>query len=366
MNIEDPDKKEEQKKTKCQIFSDKISNEIWKTIESPDENLTQSLNKIFNKVFKLISKNDLSNPNIQREIFEQILSFLNNLFWKIEIKKFYNNIPKTDIKKYSEKNLWEQFIHNIYWKQRKLFYRNEIGGWSCSYWTILFKHFFEELGKRWMNLKSEIFFYPMKDIDGGRWHSWVIVSFQWKDYLADFWWFNQNNNNPIIENIDNLNRIYSSNNFDCFKSDAIKKYYKLQKKGKKRKDTWLLFFHDIWAFTDRRSQRSRKNATIEFVPKLDWKQSKDVKFEFQPDKIYLTIDGIQHIFIYKKDHKPLKDIPNEKFLDYFISHIQHLQTTNKSTKEIVKIKWEKSIFTEYLNLIREKINIQNFRKIYED
>lgn len=365
MNIENLYKKESPKKTKCQIFSNKISDEIWKTIENPDENLTQSLNKTFNKVFKLISKNDLNNTDIQREIFEQILSFLNNLFWKIEIKKFYNNIPKTDIQKYWKKTLWEQFIHNIYWKQRKLFYRNEIGWWSCSYWTILFKHFFEELEKRWMNLKSEIFFYPNNDTNGWRWHSWVIIFFQGKEYLADFWWFNSMSNNSIIQSIDALNKLYNSNNFDNFKSQNIKKYYTLQGK-KKEKQKNLLFFHDIWTFTNRRSQRARKNATIEFAPKLDWKSSKDVKFEFQSDKIYLTIDGIQHIFSYKKDNKSLSDIPDEKIFDYFISHIQHLQTTDKSTGEVIKIKWEKTIFTEYLNLIRNKISIEKLRKIYEN
>lgn len=364
MHIEELNKDKSSWKTKCQIYTDKISNEIWKIIETPNENLTKKLNMTINKVFKLISKNNLNNPNTQKEIFEQILSFLNNLFWKIEIKKFYNNIPKTDIQKYWEKTLWEQFIHNIYWKQRKLFYRNEIGWWSCSYRTILFKHFFEELEKRWMNLKSEIFFYPNDDISGWRWHSGVIISFQWKEYLADFWWFNSTNNS-IIQSIDTLNQLYNSNNFDRFKSQNIKKYYTLQnKKNGKQKN--LLFFHDIWTFTKRRSQRARKNATIEFIPKLDWKESKDVKFEFQPDKIYLTIDGIQHIFIYKQDKKSLKDIPDEKIFDYFISHIQHLQTTDKSTREVIKIKWEKTIFTEYLNLIRNKISIEKLRKIYEN
>lgn len=368
MNIEQKSAEKKQNKTKSQIFSDRISGEIWDTISHPDENLIKNLNVIFDKSFRLISRSDLSNPGTQKEIFDQILVFLNELLWKIDAKKFYNNIPRTDIKKFSKKSLWEQFIHNIYWKQWKLFYRNEIGWWSCSYWTILLKHFFEELEKRWMDIKSEIFFYPNNDISGWRWHSGVIVSFQWKEYLADFGWFNQNNKNSIIENIDNLNKIYCSNNFDCFKSDAIKKYYKLQKKEKGRwKNTWLLFFHDIWTFTDRRSQRLRKNATIEFIPKLDWKHSKNVKFEFHSDKIYLTVDGVQHVFVFKKDKKhPSVDISDERFFDYFISHIQHLQTTNKSTKEVLNIKWEKNIFTEYLNLIREKINIQKLRKIYEN
>ena len=156
MNIEQKSAEKRQIKTKSQIFFDKISDEIWNTISHPDENLIKNLNVIFDKSFRLISRSDLSNPETQKEIFDQILVFLNELLWKIDAKKFYNNIPKTDIKKFSTKSLWEQFMHNIYWKQRKLYYRDEIGWGSCSYWTILFKHFFEELEKRWMNIKTLI------------------------------------------------------------------------------------------------------------------------------------------------------------------------------------------------------------------
>ena len=359
MNIES--KSAEQGKSKTQRFSDKISSEIWETISNPDENLIKRLNAIFDKSFKLISKSDLNNREVQKKICDQILVFMNELLWKIDAKKFYNNIPTTDIKKFSKKSLWEQFMHNIYWKQRKLYYRNEIGWGSCSYWTIIFKHFFDELEKRWMDIKSEIFFYPMNDIEGGWWHSGVIVSFQWKEYLADFGWFNHHvDDNLIIQSIDSLNEQYNSKTFDRFRADSIEKYYKL-----KDKPDNLLFFHDTGAFVNRRSQRTRKNATIEFTPKLDWKISKDVKFEFQPDKIYLTIDGIQHVFIYKKDKKhPSADVSDEKFFDYFISHIEHVETTEKTTKKPLNIKWEKTIFTEYLELIRKKISIQKLRTIY--
>lgn len=364
MNIEDKSTKEKIRKKKNQIFSDKISSEIWETISNPDENLIKNLNSIINKSFRLISRSNLKDSQVQKEIFEQILSFLNNLFWNIDIKKFYNNIPKTNIKKYAEKSLWEQFIHNIYWKQRKLFYREEIGWWSCSYRTILLKHFFEELEKRWMKLKSDIFFFHNNDINGWRWHSGVIVLFQWKEYLADFSWFNSTTGVPIIQSVDDINKKYKSNNFDCFRSKNIKKYYKLyDKKTDNPRD--LLFFHDTQTFAERWAKRWRKNATIEFVPKLDWESSKEIKFEFRPNKIYLTIDDIQYIFTYKKENKISIDIPDEKFFDYFISHIQHLQTINKSTKEIINTTWEKSIFTKYLDLIREKISIQKLRKIYK-
>ena len=364
MSIDETLIKEAPKKArKSPNFNDKISREIWKILSNPDENLIENLNSIIEKSFRLIAKSNLDDPKVQKKIFDQILSFLNNLFWKLDIKKFYNNIPKTDIQKYSGKSLWEQFIHNIYWKQRKLFYRDEIWWWSCSYWTILLKHFFEELENRWMDLKSDIFFYPHNDLEGWRWHSGVIISFQWKEYLADFWWFNHAISNKIIQSIDGLNEIYSSNNFDSFRTPNIKKYYKLRDKKEDRPKN-ILFFHDTESFANRWSQRWRTNATIEFVPKLDWKQSKEVKFEFQPDKVYLTVDNIEYIFSYKNDNKPTKDIPDKKFFDYFISHIQHLRTIDKSTKKPISTTWEKSTFTEYLNLIHNKVSIEKLRKIY--
>ena len=33
---------------------------------------------------------------------------------KLDIKKFYNNIPKTNIRKYAELDIGQKFIHNIY------------------------------------------------------------------------------------------------------------------------------------------------------------------------------------------------------------------------------------------------------------
>jgi len=358
MNIECKPTKEKTKKTKCQIFSDKISNEIWEIISNPNENLAKNMNSIIKKSFKLISKNDLRNQEIQKEIFRQIIKFLNDLFLKIDAKKFYNNIPKTDIQKYSEKSLWEEFIHNIYWKNRQTFYINEVWWWDCYYWAILFKKFFEELAKWWLNIQSDIFLY---DLDSW-WHAWVIVTFQDQDYIIDIWWIAATFWLTAVS-LKDLNKLTVTKAYDNFSRKKINKQKQTSKRISKKK--WLIFFSDINDFISKISEKNNHSATIEFNPDLDWGWSKNVKFEFYPDKICLTIDNVQHIFSYKKDKKAQNNIHDEKFLDYFIWQIKYLSSNNKTTNQIFISSWKKSTFTKYLNLIREKISIQKLRKIYE-
>ena len=222
LNLQD----KENNKQKKLSYIDRFSDDIWKILSSPNENMIQELNYVFEKFLRLVSMSDLKNEEIQKTIFQNVFDFLNKLFEKIDIKKFYNNIPKINIKQYSENSVWEMFLHNIYWKERKLFYRDEIEWWSCSYWTILFKRFFDELEKKWLKIKSDIFFYPNNDLEGWWWHSWLIITFQWKDYLVDFWWFNSMQDNPIMENIDVLNEKYESTVFDALKRKNIEKYYR--------------------------------------------------------------------------------------------------------------------------------------------
>lgn len=358
MNIEQKSIKEKQWEDKCQILSDKISSEIWEIISNPDENLTKKLDSIINKSFKLISKNDLKNPETQKKIFSQIIKFLNDLFWKIDVKKFYNNIPKTNIQKYSEKSLWEEFMHNVYWKNRQTFYIDSVWWWDCYYRTILFKKFFDELAKRWMNIQSNIFLY---DLDTW-WHAWVIVSFQDQDYIVDIWWIPATFWLTAVS-IEDLNRLTVSKAYNNFSREKINEQRQATKRNPKRR--WLIFFSGTDDFISKISEKNNHSATIEFNPNLDWEWSKNVKFEFYPDKICLTIDNTQHIFSYKNSTKPQKNIPDEKFFDYFISQIRYLSSIDKTTQQIFKSSWEKSTFTKYLSLIREKINIQKLRKIYE-
>lgn len=350
--IEDLSKNENTKN-----FVDIFSKEIWKILSEADDNITDKIDYVFKKFLKLVSISDLQDPKIQKRIFNQIFEFLNSLFSKIDIKKFYNNIPKTDIKHYNDKTIWEMFLHNIYWKERKLFYKDEVEWWSCSYWTVLFKHFFDELEKKWMNIKSDIFFYPVNDKNWGRWHSGVIVTFQGKDYLVDFWWFNVHFNDKIIEDICILNKKYWNNWFNCFKRGNIEKYYKT----KWKKDKKLMFFHDTETFTTRWMERSRNNATIELKPNLDFEWSKEVKLSFYSDRIILNIqDKMITFFLDEKKLKNNNIISDENIFDLLLSSI----VKQSSVSTISGFKSNKQELEKYLSLVRSKINIQNLRKIY--
>ena len=344
-------------KNKNKKFIDRFSDEIWQVLSEANDDITGNIDNIFKKFLKLVSISDLQDSKIQKLIFDQIFEFLNSLFSKIDIKKFYNNIPKTDIKHYDEKTVWQMFLHNIYWKERKLFYRDEVEWGSCSYWTILFKHFFEELEKKWMDIQTDIFFYPVNDKTWGRWHSGVIVTFQGKDYLIDFWGFNSHFENEIIEDINVLNKKYEANSFNCFKRKNIEKYYKT----KWKKDEKLMFFPDTWTFTSRWIQRGRNNATIELKPNLDFEGSKNVKVSFYPNRIILNIQDKEITFLLDERRiKSNQSISDENIFDLLLSSI----TRQTSASTALEYKNNKQELEKYLSLVWSKINIQNLRKIY--
>ena len=147
----------------------------------------------------------------------------------------------------------------------------------------------------------------------------------------------------MIQSVDSLKEKYNHDTtFDSFKRENIQKFHKLHSKNNE-----LLFFNNTQAFTNKWQNTKQKYAKIEFYPKLDWETSKNVNFEFRPDEIHLTIDNTEHIFTYKNDVENTLNIPNEKFFDYLISHIEHVETINITTKETLHITWEKNIFTKF-------------------
>lgn len=356
MSIENTERNKDSKKAKYQIYTDNISHEIGETIINPDSHIIQKINNIINKSIRFISKNDIKKPETQKEVFEQIISFFNNIFSDIEIKKFYNNIPKTDLQSYSKKTLWEKFMHNIYGKQRKLFYKDIIEWGDCYYWTVLFKEFFDKLEKIWMNIQTNIFLY-----DNKWWgHAWVTINFQWKDYIIDISWFNANFGDLVIQSIDDLNKKSESNLFDNFSCEKIKQYKK--QKSKKHKNE-IIFFSNIQDFVENVSKKEISNAVVEFNPNLDGESSKNIRFDFYPNKILLTIDNAEHTFK-SKNPKTIPNITNEKFFDYFISNIAYISSKDKTKNTPFKNLEEKTILVKYLSIIRNKINISKLRQIY--
>lgn len=167
--------------------------QLMKTLNSPksQEDVSEWIDKIVSNLQEFIekrAKNIHSSPEFQKQTFEDVCAFLNSLTHNFKIKKFHNSIPKTTLKDYKNKTIWEQFIHNAYkydWE-----FDTDCKGWNCSYWTISLFQFFKALKKAGLNIDIKIFRFKNM-YDNFAWilslrHSWLIINFDGKDYLCDY------------------------------------------------------------------------------------------------------------------------------------------------------------------------------------
>lgn len=313
--------------------SKKITHLINETLKNPWDNFGDRIDYIINKVISSINPESISNEQVQKKIFHEICDFLNRLFKEIQIKKFYNNIPKIDLNSYSKKNLWNQIINNIYWKERKIFYKNEINGWDCNYWSILLKNLFDKLKSKWLNIQDRIFAY-----DINRWHSGVIIKFQWETYLADVSWFNQIVGKTISP-VSDLNWLYETKNFTKFSFN-------------RKNDFWLRYFDEKKDFIDYINSKKINSAAIEFNPRLvDWKE-KNIRIQLFKKFISLRIDWKEKRYIFDKNFDFSKVCKNShEVLDCLL-------------KWIIADKNEKHEIRLYFDMIRDKIDPKKINEIF--
>lgn len=314
-------------------ISKKITNLINQTLANPWEKFWDRIDYIINKVIYSIDQESIKDELIQKKVFDEVCNFLNTLFKEVQIKKFYNNIPKTTLSWYSKKNLWNQLIENIYWKEWKIFYKKEVNWWDCYYRSILLKKMFDKLKAKWLNIQDRIFVY-----DINRWHSGVIIKFQWKTYLADVSGFNQAQSlGKMISPVDQLNSTYKNQYFTKFSFN-------------RENDFWLRYFNETKWFVDYISNKKINSAAIEFNPRLsDWKE-KNVRISLTKNNIIFRIDWKEKEYSFDK-----------KFIFSKICANSH-EVLDCLLKWIIADKDEKQEIGLYFDMIRNKINPE---KIYE-
>lgn len=314
-------------------ISKKITNLINQTLANPWEKFWDRIDYIINKVIYSIDQESIKDELIQKKVFDEVCNFLNTLFKEVQIKKFYNNIPKTTLSWYSKKNLWNQLIENIYWKEWKIFYKKEVNWWDCYYRSILLKKMFDKFKAKWLNIQDRIFVY-----DENRGHSGVIVKFQWKTYLADVSGFNQAQSlGKMISPVDQLNSTYKNQYFTKFSFN-------------RENDFWLRYFNETKWFVDYISNKKINSAAIEFNPRLsDWKE-KNVRIALTKNNIIFRIDWKEKEYSFDK-----------KFIFSKICANSH-EVLDCLLKWIIADKDEKQEIGLYFDMIRNKINPE---KIYE-
>jgi len=318
--------------SKNKNISSKVTSLINETLANPWENFWDRIDYIINKVISSIDPESIKDDELtQKKVFDEVCDFLNNLFKEIHIKKFYNTIPKTDLNSYAKKNLWNQMISNIYWKERKLFYKKEVNWWSCHYRSVFLKKIFDILKSKWFNIQDRIFLY-----DKNR-HSGVIIKFQWETYLADYWLFNQMFDR-VISPITLLNGIYQDGKNDKFSFT-------------KKMDFWLKYFDETKDFIENINSKKLDSFWIEFNPRLnDWKEH-NIRIRIYKKHITFRLNGEEKKYFFEKNFNLSKVCKNShETLDCLLWWL----IAKKSEKQELKI---------YFDMIRDKINPQKVQEI---
>lgn len=293
------------------------------TLEHPTEEFEIRIDNILKKMINVSTKNLDATPESQREFFNQTCRFLNTTFSNVHIKKFYNTAPIYSLNSYEKMSLWHQATHNIYGKERQLFYRKQIWWWSCHHWTIFLDKLFEKLKEKWLQVKNHIALYSAIE-----WHSMVIVEFQWEKYCADVF---GDHDDTVIRKIDKKDRIYP------------------EKELYKRKE--IEYFSDTKLFAEHIENKPYEDIRITFKPKLGSDCCDEINIDIDCDAILVSVDGksyrsfLKNIVIPKKLHKA-------EVIDYII---QNSTWDRKAKQEISK----------YLDIVRKKINIDKLMTLFK-
>jgi hypothetical protein len=317
--------------TKATTISKKVIQLINTTLKNPWDHFSERINYIIQKAIISSTKqqNNILDNECQKRIFEEVCIFLNELFKEVQIKKFYNNIPDIDLVQYWEKNIGEQFVNNIYGKDRKLFYREELKWGSCHHWTILLKNLFDILKEKWVIIENRILAY-----DTIWWHSALLIRFQWEKYLADI----NDSSKKIISSVTELNKKHETKEFSKLSFN-------------KKHEDWKYYFDSTREFAEYIKKRPSKWATIEFKPKFENGEENDIRLELWKGYIALIINGeIQKYRV------------NTFSLEY---HWSEYEVIESLLKNIHGSKDQKQEISKYLYMIVNKIDPQKILEIYK-
>ena len=326
----------------------------------------------------------------QSEFFKWICDYLNALIDDPYCTKIHNSFPKTSLKDYSKLSIWNQIFHNIY--PQHLWYSQSCDWWGCSYWTILFYHVFDTLRSAWFDIKISFFRFKWVwehvGIPNLR-HSWLIINFQWIDYLVDYEWLNLNffwtNNEKCVKSISELQeciRQYGEifSRIDPKELEEISKYWKL-KEYKQWEEKWfdnLKFWWNRNSVEDEVSFFDNIDDFVKNTSDVRWANKFVFYYEDETDKNlyhYTIIFEKWSLFVEKK----LKDVVQQRIqfllnqdmiidnrkniLDilscnivYKLQDSQVLSCTMKDFDELKKILW----------LLSNKVDLNYLKEFYKN
>ena len=291
--------------------------------------------------------------NAQEEIFDYVCLFINSFMVDQNISKVHNNIPKTTLEKYSKKSIWEQLFQNLYLRH---WWKDWIcDWWDCSYWTILLYHFFNKLKEAWLDLNISFFRYKnvddeiLQEIKANR-HSWLIINFQWEDYMVDNEWLMYSKDRSVVKPLSTaIDDAHAHKRPDV--ADFFEEFKKKEEKNEKIK-----FFDKEDEFIEHYEQYPPDYKILFYVKFPDKEEVEKISFVFWRHNFWLKINGIMHEF-YLKDNKL-------QFNNLTKNLIKNLYVKRVGGKFIAVSEEDREMLRKYFGLIKSKINTDALYKHY--
>ena len=314
-----------------------------------------------------------NNKTFQAQMFIDICTFLNALNGNFRVRKFHNSISKTSIEDYKNMSLWEQFFNNAYEENREFNY--DCKWWSCTNWTLSLYNFFNALREAWLDIKISI--YRLKNTDDNFvWvvsmrHAWLVINFQWVDYMIDYEGINDAFSWCLIQSVDRLkSEIQKFWIKDVHNLDALK-IQNWKKNNIRDNDQMLIHFDNIDDFLDDVKKYPELKKISFITTKLkNWEPTR-LDYEFFNWWVYIEVDEYQRIFFLKKDAIIEKD--KTKFLKSLTENIDYVKDeywekkfTQADKEELDMLLWmvENDINLDYVMSEYDYENKESLSKKY--
>ena len=309
---------------------------------------------------------NLKIKNEQAYFFDDFCYFLNFLEWDSYFTKIHNSIPHTSLEDYNNLSMWKQFFNNAYGRER--WFNKSCAWWSCSYWTVLLYNLFNKLKEAWIdmdikiyrykNLNDEIMNCPTKR------HSWLIINFQWKDYIVDYEWISLINQWKIVKTLDSFlnacNNVLDENDKltaeERNKIKKDKKVFENFKNGKQKETDKVIFFDNMDEFLEHMKIFPEEKTISLYIKVEDRVDPVKFNFIFTDTGVQVGVNGRWYDYILRDNNLSKKD-----FIRNFIKKFWIKRDINGPQR--IDKNWIDDL-EEFIWLIKDKINTEKLYQSY--
>lgn len=316
------------------------------------KDMQDSIDYILDTLTRLININNLKDKSNKELIFEQIIIFMNYLCLELRSKFLFNTLTNNDLREFNQQTIWDN-INNL--AQR--WWDNSYSWFYCIHYALLFKKIFDELEKRTNLWTSNYLFLEKSD-----WlnHAWLVVTFNWKNYLVDSSFFNKKFMQPINDMWKYYNRMESLENcwIKDIKSDSIQKV----------KNDYIEHDYDYYKIMLKSSDDLLR--ILDSIPRKIWSISRmynilgnTLWINFRISNRWIEILGA---FTYYFDHiiskEELNNISDDVIMDLFVDSIWY-KIDKSNNRKIHVYDFEKKYIRSVLSYFSDKIDYSNLRKV---